>query len=121
VAIPRFRPHNRGTPAYSITKLDGDYEQVVAFMTPLSDKKDKNGNQKYKMEMGKIKKPRGYLVETPMTRGGYHRNGTFHVDTIEKLKELGFDLDEVPLVDPEMDGPIGTAPLKLKKQEKVNA
>lgn len=120
--IPRHRTQNKGTPAYSIRKLEGSYEMTLAKMIPLSDKKDKNGNQKYKMEFETVRRPCGFLIETPMTRGGYNRNGTFHipVQSLDELTEYGYDTDEVPMVHPEMDGAIDSIPLRLKK-DKTNA
>lgn len=109
-------PKQQYTPAYSITKLEGEYEMTVARMIPLSDKKDKNGNQKCKLEYHTEKRPRGYLVETPPTRGGYLRNGSIHIATLEQLEELGLTDTEVPLVD--QDGePVGSVPLRLKKEK----
>ena len=106
-------------PAYSITKLEGTYFVKLARMVPLSDKKDKNGNQKFKLEYHMEKRPRGFLVETPPTRGGYLRNGSVHIATLEQLEELGLTDTEVPLVD--QDGePVGSVPLRLKK-DKTNA
>ena len=117
--IRQAPPRQQYTPAYSITKLEGEYEVRVAKMVPLSDKKDKNGNQRGRLEYHTVKRPRGYLVETPPTRGGYLRNGSVHIATIEELESLGLTDTEVPLVD--QDGePVGSIPLRLKK-EKPNA
>jgi hypothetical protein len=112
-------PKPKYTPAFSIMKLDGEYEVTIAKMVPLSDKKDKNGNQRYKLEYHTERRPRGYLVETPPTRGGYLRNGSIHISTIEELEELGLTDTEVPLVDEDGEA-VGSIPLKVKK-EKVNA
>lgn len=109
-------PKKQYTPAYSIIKLEGDYEQTVAKMVPLSNKKDKNGNQSYKLTYQKIRKPRGYLVETPLTRGGYHRNGTVHIETFEELEELGLAGSAVPLVDSDGE-PVDSIPLTIKKDK----
>lgn len=111
-------------PAFTVTKLEGTYQKTIYRMKP-TGKKDKNGNEKTKLSKEVIELPRGFLVETPRHMlGGYHRNGSFHVPTIEKLEELGFADTEVPLVDLGPDGgdePVGTIPNRIKRQEKVNA
>lgn len=110
-------PKQQFTPAYSITRLGGEYEQLRVIPVPIEGIKDKNGNQKYRFERKTVKVPRGFLVETPLVmNGGYCRNGSFHVDTLEKLEELGLANTEVPLVDSDGE-PVGSAPLRIKKEK----
>lgn len=120
------KPDGGYIPAFTVFKLEGDYEVQTARMIPRKGHdgeplKDKNGNHKHTLEYHKETRPKGYLVQFPPRHPSLPPHSV-HIATIEKLQEYGFAGPEVPLVD--KDGEvIGSVPNRVmkKRQEAVNA
>lgn len=108
-AIAAARPTPKYVPAFTVLRLEGTYLKTVAKMTPISERRDKNGNQKFKLEYEQIEVPRGYLVASP-------RNGSVHIDSLEKLEAYGFTDLEVPLVDEDGEG-VGSVPNQIRRMK----
>jgi hypothetical protein len=113
-AISAARPQSKYIPAFTVLKVDGMYKKTVAEMIPRKNKdgtilKDKNGNPKHTLAYKEVELPMGYLVASP-------RNGSVHIDTIEKLEEHGFTDLEVPLVDEDGEG-VGSLPNQIKRMK----
>lgn len=108
-AVAARRPQPKYIPAFTVLRLEGTYQKTVAKMVPISGKKDKNGNLKYRLEYVTEDRPRGFLVASP-------KNGSVHIDSLEKLEEYGFTDLEVPLVDEDGEG-VGSIPNQIKRMK----
>lgn len=118
-AIAARKPQPKYVPAFTVLKVDGTYEKTVARMVPRVNKntgeplKDKNGNFKHTLEYDTVKAPMGYLVASP-------RNGSVHLDSIDKLEEYGFTDTEVPLVDEDGES-VGEVPNQIRRVKSKEA
>jgi hypothetical protein len=106
-AIAAARPQAKYIPAFTVLRLEGTYTKTVAKMVPISDRKDRHGNQRMKLVYETVEVPRGFLVASP-------KNGSVHLDSYEKLEEWGFTDTEVPLVDDDGEG-VGSVPNHIRR------
>lgn len=111
-AIAARAPGPKYVPAFTVLKLEGEYETTVAKMVPYGQK-DRDGRLKHRLEYETVKKPRGYLVSSP-------KNGSVHISTLEELEALGFTDTEVPLVDEDGEA-VGSIPLRIQKAKAKEA
>lgn len=110
------KPQSRYIPAFTVFKAEGDYTRTVAKMVPVSDRKDKNGNLKYKLDYETVVEPKGWIVTFP-------KGHSVHFATYEALEAGGFTDTEVPLVDEDGEA-VGSVPnvtRRAKKQEVIDA
>lgn len=109
-AIAAARPQSKYIPAFTVLRLEGTYRKVVAEMVPYGKKVDKEGNPKnFRLEYKEIEVPRGFLVASP-------KNGSVHIDSLEKLEQYGFTDLEVPLVDEDGEG-VGSVPNQIRRHK----
>ncbi len=104
-------------PAFTVQKLDGEYEVQMARMIPTKGPtgeilKDKNGNAKHRLEFFMEKRPMGWLVTMPAKYS--HIPHSIHIATIEEMEAEGFTNTEIPLVNEDGE-PVGSIPNQVRR------
>jgi hypothetical protein len=109
-------PKPRYVPAFTVEKLDGTVFVRKARMLPINNKagdaiKDKNGNNKYRLQYEEVEEDAGWLVRFP-------KGHSIHFRKYEDLESNGYTDVEVPLIDMGEGEEVGSVPNQIVRRSK---